>query len=81
LPEIVVLDFGNRHVELLQAILHASEHRPFVLQRLASGYVHLDGQQAYNHEIAGLQNGRIAGREAAKACRPSVVLRFHNLMP
>jgi hypothetical protein len=49
LPQILVLDFRHRHVELLQAVLHAPEHHPLVLERPRSRHVHLDGQQRDDH--------------------------------
>src|SRR2546421_8035776 len=46
LPEILVLDLGDRDVEFLQTVLHAPEDHPLVLQRLRTRHVKLDGQEA-----------------------------------
>ena len=51
LPEVVVLDLGCRHVELLQPVLDPPKHHALVLQGPGTGQMQLDGEQADNHEI------------------------------
>ena len=46
LPKVRVVSFGDRHVELLQAILHAPQDTALVLERLCMGEVKIDHQQA-----------------------------------
>ena len=49
LPEILMLDLGHRHVELLQPVLDAPEHHALVFQRSRSGHVEFDGKQRNDH--------------------------------
>ena len=46
LPEVVVLDLGDRDVELRQPVLQPAQHHALVLQRLGAGQEQLDRQQA-----------------------------------
>src|SRR5688500_2405510 len=49
LPEILMVHFGNRHVELLQPVLHAPEHHPLFFQGMRVRNVELDVQDGYSH--------------------------------
>src|SRR5882672_5492040 len=49
LPQVVMLDLGDRDVELLQTVLDRSQDHPLVLQGLRVRDVQLDGKQRDDH--------------------------------
>ena len=49
LPEVLMLDLGDRHVELPETIFDAAQDHSLVLERLGARNVELDGQQTDNH--------------------------------
>src|SRR5437660_365649 len=51
LPEVLVIDLGEGHVELLDAILDTPQHHPLVFQRSGARDVELDREETDdNHE-------------------------------
>ena len=70
LPQVLVLDFGQRHVvPVAHALLEAAQRLPLVLERPRAGKVQLESQKPDDH-VASLGRTRAIGEAKGHELRP-----------